>query len=124
MKIFINDKSAKIIGMEQHGLNEKEFDVVLNSKDEIGSKKLIGNVLIYNATLYQIERFIRISEVKNLKKLESITFLVQDYPTAKNYLKDSFNIVKAAGGLVVKNEKVLMIYRLKKWDLPKGKLKK
>jgi ADP-ribose pyrophosphatase YjhB (NUDIX family) len=29
--------------------------------------------------------------------------------------------VKAAGGLIRKKEKFLLIYRLKKWDLPKGK---
>ena len=36
-----------------------------------------------------------------------------------------FKIIKAAGG-VVKNSKdeILFIYRLKKWDLPKGKLDK
>jgi ADP-ribose pyrophosphatase YjhB (NUDIX family) len=30
-------------------------------------------------------------------------------------------VVKAAGGLVRKKDRVLMIYRMKKWDLPKGK---
>ena len=33
-----------------------------------------------------------------------------------------FKIIKAAGGLVFNNEKILFIYRNKKWDLPKGKL--
>jgi 8-oxo-dGTP pyrophosphatase MutT (NUDIX family) len=33
-------------------------------------------------------------------------------------------VVKAAGGLVRKKDKFLMIYRLKKWDLPKGKKEK
>src|SRR5690606_34722288 len=42
----------------------------------------------------------------------------------KKYLKSKFKIVKAAGGLVRKKEKFLMIYRLKKWDLPKGKREK
>jgi 8-oxo-(d)GTP phosphatase len=32
--------------------------------------------------------------------------------------------VKAAGGLVRKKDKFLMIYRMKKWDLPKGKREK
>jgi len=30
-------------------------------------------------------------------------------------------VIKAAGGLVRKKDKILMIYRMKKWDLPKGK---
>ena len=124
MKIFINDKPTDILGMAEHTLNEKDYDVVLNSKDELTSKKLTGRVLVYNASFYQIERFLKISEVKSLKKLEQITFLVADYNLAKDYLKDNFKIVKAAGGLVVKGDKTLMIYRFKKWDLPKGKLKK
>lgn len=124
MKIFINDKPVKISSMQDQGLNEKDYDVVLNSKDEIGSRKLVGKVLVYNASLSQIDRFLRISEVKKLKKLESLNFCVQDLETAEDYIKDNFKIVKAAGGLVVKGDKVLMIYRLKRWDLPKGKLKK
>jgi len=124
MKIFINGKPIKISGMQDQGLNENDYDVVFNSKDVIGSRNLVGKVLVYNASLTQIDRFLRISEVKKLKKLESLHFRVQDLDIAKDYIKDNFKIVKAAGGLVVKGDKVLMIYRLKKWDLPKGKLKK
>ena len=36
--------------------------------------------------------------------------------------KSNFEIIKAAGGLVVNNQRVLMIFRNGKWDLPKGKL--
>jgi ADP-ribose pyrophosphatase YjhB (NUDIX family) len=110
--------------MNPQELNSKDFDVVLNSKDEISSKKLIGKVLVYNSSLEQLERFLKLTEVKRLKKLEMITFQVQDEASAKQFIKDHFKIIKASGGLVVDGDKVLMIYRLKKWDLPKGKLKK
>ena len=36
--------------------------------------------------------------------------------------KSNFEIIKAAGGLVVNNQRILMIFRNGKWDLPKGKL--
>jgi ADP-ribose pyrophosphatase YjhB (NUDIX family) len=49
---------------------------------------------------------------------------VQNYEEIKDFLRSRFKIVKAAGGLVRKKEKFLMIYRLKKWDLPKGKKEK
>lgn len=124
MKIFINDKPVKISSLDNAGLNSKEYDLVLNSKDELSSNKLIGKILVYNATFEQLERFLKLTEVKKLKKLESITFHVQDEEAAKQFFKDHFKIIKASGGLVVKGDKVLMIYRLKKWDLPKGKLKK
>ena len=36
-----------------------------------------------------------------------------------------FNIIKAGGGVVNNNKnQILFIYRLKRWDLPKGKLDK
>lgn len=38
--------------------------------------------------------------------------------------KSAFLIVKAAGGVVVRNNKLLVIRRLGKWDLPKGKIDK
>jgi len=36
--------------------------------------------------------------------------------------KSAFLIVEAAGGVVVRNNKLLLIHRLGKWDLPKGKI--
>ncbi len=32
--------------------------------------------------------------------------------------------IKTAGGIVIKNEKILFIYKNGKWDLPKGKIDK
>jgi 8-oxo-dGTP pyrophosphatase MutT (NUDIX family) len=37
-------------------------------------------------------------------------------------IKKVFKLIYAAGGLIEKDNKFLFIYRLKKWDLPKGKL--
>ena len=36
--------------------------------------------------------------------------------------KQNFTVIEAAGGVVMKNQKILFIYRNGKWDLPKGKL--
>jgi hypothetical protein len=47
-----------------------------------------------------------------LDSLLSIRAIIENY----------FKITMAAGGVVVEKNKVLMIYRLGKWDLPKGKL--
>jgi ADP-ribose pyrophosphatase YjhB (NUDIX family) len=46
--------------------------------------------------------------------------LKEDWKNFKQY----FKIQKAAGGKVLKEDKVLFIYRFNKWDLPKGKLEK
>lgn len=40
-------------------------------------------------------------------------------------IKKKLEVIKAAGGLVENNKgELLFIYRNKKWDLPKGKVKK
>lgn len=39
-------------------------------------------------------------------------------------LKKQFIYIEAAGGLIRRKDKYLFIYRLKKWDLPKGKIDK
>jgi ADP-ribose pyrophosphatase YjhB (NUDIX family) len=123
MKIFVNDKPVKIIRFEDRN-NTVGYDTILRGGDEITSKKLTGHVIIQNATTLQIERLLRILEFKKLKKLKAISFAVSDYETVVDFVKDQFKIIKASGGIVKKGDKVLMIFRLKKWDLPKGKLKK
>lgn len=123
MKLFINDKPLKVI---QFVSSQPifDYDTVIGSSDEILSKKLIGKVIIQQATPRQLERLIRIMELKRLKKLASITFAVDDYEFMVEFIKDQFKVVKAAGGVVRKQEKILLIFRLGKWDLPKGKLNK
>lgn len=39
-------------------------------------------------------------------------------------LKTQFKYIEAAGGLIEQEKKYLFIYRLNKWDLPKGKIDK
>jgi 8-oxo-dGTP pyrophosphatase MutT (NUDIX family) len=47
-----------------------------------------------------------------------------DVDTLFEGLKDKFKYIEAAGGLIEQNRKYLFIYRLNKWDLPKGKIDK
>jgi len=56
-------------------------------------------------------------------KIEHVIILVDDYEAAFKAFQNFFKIIEAAGGIVRnnKNEK-LFIYRLDKWDLPKGKI--
>ncbi len=123
MKLFLNDKPVKVIQYIST-LPVYEYDTVIDATEEILSVKLIGKVLIKQATSRQLERLIRIMELKRLKKLESVTFAVEDYEFMVEFIKDQFKVIKASGGVVRKQDKILLIFRLGKWDLPKGKLKK
>lgn len=123
MKLFLNDKPVWIVQLGEQ-LDGSNYDAVLDGKNEIISKNLVGNVIIMGASPSHIDRLLKLLEVKKLKKLKEITFAVPDKKFAVEFVKDQFKIVKAAGGIVVKEDKILMIFRLKKWDLPKGKLRK
>ena len=55
-------------------------------------------------------------------QLNSCAVQADDLDLAWEAFKDEFEVIEAAGGVVVKDEKMLFIFRKKKWDLPKGKL--
>ncbi|SFE96317.1 NUDIX hydrolase [Thermoflexibacter ruber] len=51
-------------------------------------------------------------------------FEVIDYDKVVQDFKSHFKVIKAAGGIVTKKDKILFIKRLGKWDFPKGKIDK
>jgi len=59
----------------------------------------------------------------NLEKVHAGIFLHSDLQALKKAFWKKFQLVQAAGGVVLNKEgKILMIFRRNKWDLPKGKL--
>jgi 8-oxo-(d)GTP phosphatase len=123
MNVFINDIPL-ILKKATEKVYKHEYDLVLKASDPFTSKDLIGDVLLKDVDAHMIDRIVRLMEVKKLKKLRSLTLVAQKKAKLIEHLKDQFKIVKAAGGLVLKDGKILMIYRLGVWDLPKGKLNK
>ncbi|WP_187262919.1 NUDIX hydrolase [Pontibacter beigongshangensis] len=123
MNVFINDIPL-ILKKSTEKVYKHHYDLILHANDEFSSKDLVGDVLIKEADTPLIDRLVRLMEVKKLKKLNSLTLVADKMKKIIVHLKDQFKIVKAAGGLVVKDGKILMIYRLGTWDLPKGKLNK
>ncbi|MDQ3290522.1 MAG: NUDIX domain-containing protein, partial [Bacteroidota bacterium] len=123
MNVFINDIPL-IIKRTSEKVFKHHYDLILDETSSFSSKDLVGDVLIRNVGDATIDRMVRLMEVKKLKKLNSLTLITDKKKRLIRHLKDQFKIVKAAGGLVVKDGKILMIHRLGMWDLPKGKLKK
>ena len=122
MKLFVNDTPINIIGPEKH-INPDHYEITVNAlQTSLNDAKLKDDVLVINANEAYIKRCLDSLGRKRVKKLDSITFLVQQLDATVAFIKQQFKIIKAAGGLVVKDHKVLMIYRLDRWDLPKGKL--
>ncbi len=124
MKVFINDVPLYIIPMDK-AIDREHYDLIIDAeKEKIRYDNLIDDVLIRKGSLADILEFYKFLSSDKNKKLDSLTCKVFDYEKVTKGFKKEFKIVEAAGGIVTKRDKYLFIYRLKKWDLPKGKLEK
>ena len=121
MNLFINDIPILILkagkqpseGHVNHSIDAK--------KEEITKAKLIHHVWVKRAGTEHLDVILDHVNSKVPTNLLSLVITVEDYDAFKVYLKNKFKVVKAAGGLIRKKDRFLMIYRMKKWDLPKGK---
>jgi len=124
MNLFINDIPVMILRATEKP-EKSHFNHIINATHEpITLAKLLHRVWIKNANQDDINRLLDLLDTTSPRGLISLTLTVADYDEIKKFIKKKFKVIKAAGGVVRKGDKVLMIYRLKKWDLPKGKLDK
>lgn len=124
MKIFINDTPVNLLGSKLLE-DKRHFNVTLDGKSvKISPKMLVDDVLIINASPKKVEELLQVMTDKKLKNLNSVTFVSDRKKELVAYIKDKFKIIEAGGGVVQKDDRMLLIHRLGKWDLPKGKLDK
>jgi 8-oxo-(d)GTP phosphatase len=124
MIIFINDIPVKILKPGEQP-DPGRFNHTIDAASEpITQAKLLHHVWVDNADVQHFDTLLGFLNSKVPTNLITLLISVKDYGAIKEYLRSKFKVVKAAGGLVKKKEKYLMIYRLKKWDLPKGKKEK
>ncbi|MGB0887530.1 MAG: NUDIX hydrolase [Vicingaceae bacterium] len=100
-----------------------ENKVIYFTDDEGNCNQLSKGVTI---TFFseEITSFI-VDLIFNDAKIEHINIVVKNYGAAFVNFQKYFKIIEAAGGVVKNTEnKKLFIYRLDKWDLPKGKIEK
>jgi ADP-ribose pyrophosphatase YjhB (NUDIX family) len=124
MIIFINDIPVRILKAEQQPENGSINHVVDAAVEPVTQAKLIHHVLVKNVVEKDLDILLALLDSKVPTSLLSLAISVANYELMKTYLLSKFKVIKAAGGLVRKKEKFLMNYRLKKWDLPKGKKEK
>ncbi len=98
-------------------VNEK---VIFFTNNEENCKSLNHRLVLHFFSLAYVPILL---ELLNGTDKKSIVFVLEDYEEKFKEFQQYFKIIKAAGGIVqnAKNEK-LFIYRLNKWDLPKGKI--
>lgn len=123
MNLFINDTPFFLLRSLQDAEPLKHKSII-NGEEISSLKHLSGAVVIINVSIEQAMNFLQ--ELKdNPYDDVSFSILPDFYNETKNLVKQDFKIIDAAGGVVSnKKGKCLLIYRLKKWDLPKGKLDK
>jgi 8-oxo-(d)GTP phosphatase len=124
MIIFINDVPVRILKANEQP-DEGRVNVIIDaSEGPLTQAKLIHHVWIQKVSDDDLGLLLNFLDSKVPTNLLSLYLSVVNYDTIKQYLRNKFKVVKAAGGLVRKKEKFLMIYRMKKWDLPKGKIER
>lgn len=124
MVIFIDDKLVRIVSTKKFKqLHDHDFDVMIDARLEtLNPKKLQGHVVILNAAEATVDKFFKLIQQSKDIVYQSVTLVVENKPAIETQIKNLYKVVKAAGGVVFNEEqKILMMYRLGKWDLPKGK---
>lgn len=124
-RLYVNDTPV-ILYPKDETINFADYELHIDATalQNLDGVKLKDDVLVVGASERYIKSCIDSFSKQRVKKLDSITFLVEDLQAVKKFIKSQFKVIKAAGGVVVKENKVLLIHRLDKWDLPKGKLEK
>ena len=123
--IFVNDIKINFKKFNNLKIRNEDFDTLVDGSSGIVTKKLFSRVLIYDAKITTIVDLLKKMTDKKFKKIYSITISLKRFKYVLKEVKKMFKIFKAGGGVVKNNnDQNLFIYRLKKWDLPKGKLDK
>jgi 8-oxo-dGTP pyrophosphatase MutT (NUDIX family) len=126
MVIFFADRPLTISSQKDIAENDHmHFDHILDVRLLKNRKpELAGHVLFLNATAKQAVDIVRMLRDNPPADLLSVKLIVNDKKSVVDSIKKDFKVVKAAGGIVMSKGRCLLIYRKKKWDLPKGKLDK
>lgn len=121
MNLFINDIPVMILKPGEEPQSGHYNSTINAATEPIQKASLIHHVWIQHADVAHLDTVLDLVNTRVPSNLLSLAITVEEYNSIKLYLKRKFKVVKAAGGLVRKKDRFLMIYRMKKWDLPKGK---
>ena len=105
MKIFVEDISIEIL---------ESKSAYKMTKNTLVLKKCTAKQLV---AIYQ--------DIRDKKvRIKKVICLSAEPKRLFKGFQRYFKLIEAAGGIVEKKERVLFIFRLGKWDLPKGKVEK
>lgn len=88
-----------------------------------GEYQQTGNQVIIDSESVTPEKLkLHLQDFIQQNEAKPFVFLTKNVNSFFEQLKQVFHYIEAAGGLIHKENKYLFIYRLEKWDLPKGKI--
>lgn len=135
MIVFINDHPIRLVGPKaaaqltdptslKTSVNPvPDYDLIVDARlDSLKETALHGHLMIINATPATISRLLTLLQKADASQLLSITLGCQNKEACEEAIKKPFKVIKAAGGVVRKDNKLLLMFRRGVWDLPKGKL--
>ncbi len=128
MVLFIDDRPIRIISVSKKKplVHDEDFDLIVDARLEpVKLENFKGHTCLINLSLDQLDKLINHLHAKKGVNFSSLYILVKDKKAFKNRICSLYTVIEAAGGVVLNHEnKLLWMYRLGKWDLPKGKLEK
>ncbi|MVM38176.1 NUDIX domain-containing protein [Spirosoma sp. HMF3257] len=133
MIVFINDRPIRLVGpkvaaqLTNSGSNNQstfiDYDEIVDARLEaLREDALHGHLLVLNATPATVSKLLNLLQKADASHLLSITLGCLDKEACEEAIKKPFKVIKAAGGIVFKDDKILLMFRRGVWDLPKGKL--
>lgn len=132
MIVFINDRPIRLVGPKaaapltlKRSKREAftDYDQIVDARLEVLKEDALqGHLLVLNATPATVEKLLVLLQKVKASRLLSVTLGCLDKKVCEEAIKKPFKIVKAAGGVVSKGHKTLLMFRRGIWDLPKGKL--
>lgn len=130
MILFIDDRPIRLISAKGPVKSGKsipyssgDYDHIVDARLEIlRPDALHGHLLVLNATPATADKLLTLLQSANVSHLLSVLLVCADKETVEAAIKAHFKVIKAAGGVVFKGDKMLLMFRRGVWDLPKGKL--
>lgn len=136
MIVFIHDRPIRLVGpkaasqlissvpsVPSNRDAFTDYDQIVDARlDVLKPDALHGHLLVLNATPATVEKLLTLFQKADASRLLSVTLGCLDKSACEEAIKKPFKIIKAAGGVVVKGNKQLLMFRRGVWDLPKGKL--
>lgn len=137
MIVFINDCPIWLVGPKAaaqltepasvrdstHRQVFTDYDLIVDARLEaLKNDMLHGHLLILNVTPATVSRLLTLLQKADSSHLLSVTLGCLNKEACEEAIKKPFKVIKAAGGVVLKGNKMLLMFRRGVWDLPKGKL--